>query len=118
MCNPKTTLTLKHPELIDTTCEQSLEFFEDDKSLKKILGFYEKPFTPPKKEWVTCAIFNTKEKEKEEESNESEKNNKEFNPEFLKKNALPLGETMDIPMDVNNEENVIKIGMFFDDEEQ
>lgn len=117
MCNAKTTLTLNHLELIDTTCEESLELFEDDEALKQILGVYDKPFTP-KKKWLTCAMISTKKKDGEEESNEIDMNKEDYNPEFLKQNVHPLGDTMDIHMDVNNKEKVIKIRNFLNDEEQ
>lgn len=116
MCNPKTTLTLKHLEQIDTTCEASLEFFKDDEALKEILGV-EKPFNPLKMKWVTCFMITTQLKSREKESSEVDINKEEYNPKFLKQNVLPLGDTMDIPLDINNEEKLIKIGKCLDDEE-
>lgn len=117
MCKPKITLTLKNPKLIDTTCEESLEYFEDEKSLKEMLVVYEKQFTP-KKKWVACVVINTRQEDGETKYIEIDKDNEEYNLEFLKENVLPLGDTIDILMDINNEEKVIKVGKFLDKDEQ
>lgn len=45
-------------------------------------------------------------------------NKEEYNPEFPKQNAHPLGDTIDIQMDICNKDKVIRIGKCLDDEEQ
>lgn len=48
--------------MINTTCKASWEYFEDDESLKEMLGVYEKPSTPKRKS-ATCDMISGKQKD-------------------------------------------------------
>jgi hypothetical protein len=45
---------LKNLEFIDTTCEETLEYFENDEDLKEMLGFYDRTVTPKKRMGDLC----------------------------------------------------------------
>lgn len=55
---------------------------------------------------------------KPQNTHDNDKTMEPYAPKSPKSNALPLGDTIDIPMDIEDKEKVIKIGKFLNDEEQ
>lgn len=85
MCSSSnTTLTLKHLKLINTICEESLQYFEDDEALKEMLRVYDNSFTPPKKWGVTCVMVSTKQVDEEKELNDVDNDKEEHNSKILR----------------------------------
>jgi hypothetical protein len=62
----------------------------------------------PWKKRLTCAMISTSQKY-EKEIKEHDKEIKEYDDELPRKNALPLGEIVDIPMEIENVEKLIKV---------
>lgn len=63
-------------------------------------------------------MVSNKQDEEENERNESVKHKEEYNPKIEKPRVLPLGDTINILMDINSEEKVIQVGKCLDEDEQ